>query len=330
MNRPILVMTFFAVAAAALGAQQASQSGPYQGVSNPPPDDTIVTTSTPQAKPPAGHPAYAPAPAAAQAQQTARQTDAGNSSANDSYPARNSATPSSLDGTDGGIVMVAQPQSALAQPGVAQPALTQRSYAPDPDGDIVHLAPLGPGEIREGTMIRVRLLGDLSSALSEPGQAFRSRVASDVLEGGQVLIPAGAEIDGKVAEASTGHFGGHGSLLLRPETVILPNGSSYRLHAVVSGTPMTNTNVGLEGVISPGGRMKRNGIEYGGAVGAGAVTGAYLGGPVGALAGGLIGAGLVTTHLLVSHPQTHLDEGDVLILTLTQRMHLDPAAASGN
>ena len=31
---------------------------------------------------------------------------------------------------------------------------------------------------------------------SEKGDPFRSTVASDVMEGGQVLIPAGAEIDG--------------------------------------------------------------------------------------------------------------------------------------
>jgi hypothetical protein len=54
MNRPILVCALFVAATAMLGAQEASQSNPYQGTSNPPPDDTIVTSSTPQAKPPAG------------------------------------------------------------------------------------------------------------------------------------------------------------------------------------------------------------------------------------------------------------------------------------
>jgi hypothetical protein len=51
---------------------------------------------------------------------------------------------------------------------------------------------------------------------------------------------------------------------------------------------------------------------------------------VGALAGSLVGAGIVTTHLLVSHPQAHLDSGDVLMLTLTERMHLVPVANTGN
>jgi len=88
--------------------------------------------------------------------------------------------------------------------------------------------------------------------------------------------------------------------------------------------------MGAEGEINPGSRKKKKEIEYGGAMGAGAVTGAYLGGPVGALAGTLVGAGLVTTHLLVSHPQTHLSEGDVLILMLTQNLSLGPESARRN
>ncbi len=69
-------------------------------------------------------------------------------------------------------------------------------------------------------------------------------------------------------------------------------------------------------------RMKRNGIEYGGATGAGVITGAVVGGPAGALVGGLIGAGAVTVHLLVNHPQARLDEGSTLVFTLTEPLDL--------
>jgi hypothetical protein len=133
-----------------------------------------------------------------------------------------------------------------------------------------------------------------------------------------------------VAEASTGGFAGHGTLVLRPEKVVLPNGQTYALHAMVVDAPDSNTTVGAEGEIRPGSRIHRDEIEYGGAVGAGAVAGAYLGGPVGALAGGAVGAGVVTTHLLVSHPQTHLDAGAHLILTLTHQMHLEPSTVNGD
>jgi hypothetical protein len=230
-----------------------------------------------------------------------------------------------VTGTDDGIVHVAPPQGAAA----SGPVLANRDAAYDPDGDIVHPQPLGQGDLAEGTAIRVRLLNALSSGYSQPNERFRARVASDVMQGGQVVIPVDSVIEGRVANASTGSIGNPASLLLKPESVTLPSGESFALHAMVTSVPATHTQVNNEGEISPDARVKRGAIEYGGAVGTGLVAGAYLGGPAGALAGGLIGAGLVTVHLLVSHPQTHLEEGDVLMLTLTERMHLQPAVAQG-
>ena len=67
--------------------------------------------------------------------------------------------------------------------------------------------------------------------MNETGETFRTRVASDVIQDGQVLIPAGSEIDGKVDSVSSGHFAGHGSMRLQPEMVILPDGSRFHLYA---------------------------------------------------------------------------------------------------
>jgi hypothetical protein len=311
MNRPILACAFFALAATALVAQDQSQSSPYQGTSNPPPDDAIITSEqqAPIAKPPAGHPMQQ-APATTQ---PATQTAA----------ASQGTRPVPLtygDGTDQGIVGVAPGSSAF----------TARAAASDPDSDIVHPAPLPPGTLGEGTLIRVRILDELSSSLSQPGEPFRSRVASDVLQDGQVVIPAGAEIDGHVAQLSTGRFGGHGSILLHPETVALDNGSKFQLRAVVISTPGSNLRVGSEGIITPGSRVKRNSIEYGAVAGGGMIVGAVLGGPPGMLVGGLVGAGVVTTHLLVSHPQARIEPGTVLMLTLTDQARLVPATSQGN
>lgn len=300
MNRPILVCALLLLSTAALGAQEASQTSPYQGTSTPPPDDTIVTTSTPLAKPPAGQHA-----APIQSQQQAQAQPAS------SYPAANDADP------DGEIVAVQQNVSSPRQP-----ALIQRSYAADPDGDIVHPQPPRPGELLEGTTIRVRLLDGLSTVSSERGEQFRSRVASDVLQGNKVLIPAGAEIDGRVAQVSSGHVAGHGSMYLLPETVILSDGARYHLRAQITGTPGSKTRVGSEGDILPGSRIRRDEIEYGGAVGGGATTGAILGGPIGALTGSLIGAGIVTAHLLISHPQATLEPGTAMLFTLTEPLDM--------
>ena len=169
-----------------------------------------------------------------------------------------------------------------------------------------------------------------STLFISSGDRFRTRVASDVVQDGQVLIPTGAEIDGSVVGVSHGHAGGHGSMRLRPETVILPDGSRFQLYAQITSAPGSRNHVGREGVVAPGSRLKRDGIEYAGAVGAGAVTGAILGGPGGALAGTIIGAGIITAHLLISHPQATLENGTVLLFTLSQPLSLVPATAQAS
>ncbi len=316
MKRTIFVYALLAATAAALVAQ-ARQTGPYEGTSNPPPDETI-TTPEPQAapipKPAPGKPAYA---------QSAQQQPAPQQQPPTAYPAQSYPAPGPADGTDDGIVRVA--------PGApAQHNLDQRAYMSDPDGDIVHPQPLPPGTLGEGTTIRVRLLDRLSTAEGQRGERFHTRVASDVVQNGQVLIPAGAEIDGAVVEVSSGHAGGHGSMRLRPDTVILSDGSRFQLYAQITGAPGSTNHVGSEGIVTPGSRLKKDGIEYGAAVGAGAVTGAILGGPGGALAGTLIGAGVITAHLLVSHPQATLESGAVLLFTLSQPLSLVAAAPAAN
>jgi hypothetical protein len=308
MNRPLLACAFLALASAALCAQQsnpAAQSGPYSGTSSPPPDDTIETSEPqPLPKPHAGKPLNVQPGAPA----TVSPADTANSPASTDWNA----------GSDAGIMQIVPSATA-------QPSLSSRTYvtATDPDGDIVHPEPLPPGVVGEGSVIRVRLLDQLSTRESKKGDPFRSRVATDVVEGGKVLIPAGAEIDGTVAEASSGsHLGSRGSMRLRPETVIMADGSRYRLQAYIAAAPGAHANVDREGTIGAQARIKRGSIEYGGAMGVGAIAGAVMGGPAGAVAGTLIGAGAVTVHLLVSHPQATLEPGTVLLFTLTLPLNL--------
>lgn len=300
-----------ATAAVALGAQEESQTNPYEGTSTPPQDD-ITVTSEAQPKPHPGKPVERQS-----AQPTARQ----HNPQQPLDPTSDAADPYA----DENVVQVApEPEATPVQTG-----LNHRLQPYDPDGDIVHPDPLKPGQLGEGTTIRVRLLGRISTADAVSGQRFQTRVASDVLQGGQVLIPAGAEIDGHIYQVSSGTPGGHGSMRLRPEIVILPDGSRYRLYAQVTGAPGSKTRVETEGVISAGSRAKRDGIEYGSAMGVGAVTGAYMAGPVGALAGTLVGAGIITAHLLISHPQATLETGTPLLFTLTQRLSLVRQPATG-
>jgi hypothetical protein len=318
MNRQILMCALLFAATAAAGEMAAGQSNPYEGTSRPPADDQI--TVTPEAKPHAGRPMRSQqsepdsAPIQEQPRVEPRPVPA---AALDRMAARDR---SYETGTDDGIVHVAESPRPLMD----------RAHPEDPDGDIVHPHARRDGEILEGTTIRVRLLQRLSTVSTEKGEAFHTMVAADVLQDGRLVIPAGAEIDGRVVRVSTGHVGGHGSMRLSPETVTLPDGTRYRLHADVTSAPGSRTKVGGEGTITPSSRLKRDGIEYGGAVGTGLVAGAILGGPAGAAAGSLIGAGVVTVHLLVSHPQATLESGTTMVLTLTQPLDMVPAVASGS
>lgn len=329
MNRQILASAFLALATTALVAQDASQSSPYQGTSNPPPDTSIVTSEQETAKPPACAPAQTtaalpPQTSPHQTQPTVATTTMATTTTTVQQTAPQNASPVPQtygDGTDDGIVGV-----AAGTPSV----IVRASAVSDPDSDIVHPVPLPPGTLAEGTMIRIRLLNDLSSSFSSKDEPFRSRVASDVMQDGHVVIPAGTEIDGRVAQVSSGHFGGHGSILLQPDTLTFENGSKFHLHAAVVSTPGSHLRVGSEGQIIPGSRVKRNTIAYGIFVGAGMITGGVIGGPPGMLIGGAVGAGMVTTHLLVSHPQANLDSGAVLMLTLTDQVQLLPTGSQGN
>jgi hypothetical protein len=333
MNRSILVCAFMMAAAASLAAQQAGQSDQYQGTSQPPSNDTIISdppveaapapavVPAPAAKPSPAHPYVQPAPAQTQDQVQVLGQAEQPMPVNTANTTTANATQS--DGSDYGTVQIAP------DPAPREPSLSQRAAA-DPDGDIVHPRPLGPNELGEGTIIRVRLLNTVSTVYSEEGETFRSRVASDVVQDNHVLIPAGAEIDGRITNISTGSFGGHGSMHLVPEMVILPNGSRFRMYGQVTATPGSNARVTGEGTINPGSQIKKNSIEYGGAIGVGAITGAVLGGPAGALAGTLVGAGIITAHLLINHPQATLDDGTYLQFTLTERLSLVSEAANGN
>ncbi len=284
---------------AVLPAQQAPD--PYQGVSQP--SSETILASEPEQPKPVSKPSAAKAAPPAAVMQAAQQAP--------SEPA-----------TD------FPPPADLASSNPAAPVLSSRATSPDPDGDIVHIQPARPGELTEGSTIQVKLLDRLSSTENEKGDRFKAQVARDVQQNGKVLIPVGATIEGRVSAVSSGRFGGHGSLRLTPDSVTLPDGSRFALRAETSGAPGTNTRISDEGAINPGPRKERNGVEYGALVGAGAATGAVFAGPVGALTGGLIGAGMVTTHILVNHTQTTLDAGSMLEFTLTEPLDLMPAAAS--
>jgi hypothetical protein len=297
--------------------QSAPADNPYTGVSNPPPDDTIV--ATPEVPPPAPPPPAAK-PSPVVAAQPAPPPPAQPSDLSPD-PASNDNDSSRWDGTDYGIVTPNAPQSDNPPPS-ADVALHRRY---NPDNDIVNVVPDVPNALAEGTNIRIRLLQSLSTNTTEQGTPFRGTVIADVYREGRVIIPAGAEMRGRVTSSHPGHhLGSRATLRLTPELVLLPDGTAYHLDAQVVYTAAPHTRTTEEGTVQPEYHLKKDAAEYGVGVGAGVLAGAQFG-PEGALVGSLVGAGIITAHLLIQHPNAvEIPQNAEVVFSLTQPMELTP------
>ena len=324
-NRWVLACLSIALlsAPAAFAQQQQSNSqNQYEGVSQPPPDDTIV--ATPEPPPPAEHPAtkVKPSPAVSVPPPPPAQAAAAKPSA---VVATHSSidSDSQYDNTDYGIVTVPVVPGKPEAPGDTAVLHTRSSY--NPDDDIVHVS-VPANELPAGTEIRVRMSQELSTTSTIEGSPFEGRVMMDVLKGGSVIIPVGSTLKGRVVYVSQGHrVGPAATLRLRPDVVILPDGTAYHLYGQVMSSWAKGTRTGSEGAIQPSMHVVKNSVEYGVGVGTGALVGGQLGGPAGALAGSLVGAGLVTTHILLQHPSAAVvPAGSEIIFSLTEPLDLTP------
>lgn len=297
------------VSVAPAQSNQPAQTQTYQnsGISHPPPDSSIEADESappapaPPAKPSAAIPATATTPAPATMAKAAPAPAA--QAENPDYGIVTS-VPAANEGTDSGV------------------SLQKRAW--NPDDDIVNFVPSKPNELAAGTNIRVRLEENLSTSETRPGTPFRATVDRDVYKDGRVIIPVGAEMRGRVVSVSQGHhLGPHATIRLRPELVMLPDGTAYHLYAEAVESKAAGTRTNDEGGIEASNHYKKDVVEYGAGTGVGAVTGAEIAGPVGAGVGSLVGAGVVTAHMLLQHPQqADLPQGSLLIFSLTEPMPL--------
>lgn len=319
VNRWALACLSIAVMAApaALAQQQPDSSNPYQGVSQPPPDDTIV--ATPETPAPAAE--AKPSPAVAAPAPAAPVTSSEPSPAV-TRPAH-VAHDSSYDNTDYGIVTVGAPESSAFP--TNDPVLHTREVS-NADADVVKTPPVPSNELAEGTNISVRISDELSTTNTTVGSPFHGQVLFDVKKDGSVIIPAGSTLRGRVVQVSQGHhLGPAATLRLRPDIVLLPDGTAYHLYAQVLESDADGTKTDSEGGIEPSSHVLKKTAEYGVGVGTGALVGGELAGPTGVLAGTLVGAGVVTTHLLLQHPTAAVvPAGSEIVFTLTEPMEMTP------
>ena len=306
------------VVSGAAFAQQATNSDPYSGVSQPPPDATI--TASPDAQP-APAPAK-PSPAVAATAAPASAPDAGTDAGSAPAAAASTSAPAASKNPDFDIVSSVPGQSAPA-PASGGATLQTR---PATDEGIVSAIPSSANELPEGTNIRVKLTEKLSTSETSAGSQFQGEVVRDVYKGGSVIIPAGSTLKGRVVSVSQGHhLGSSATLRLRPDVVVLPDGTAYHLYGQVAGSEAPGTKTDNEGGIQPRPQTVKTAVEYGAAAGTGAVVGAYMGGPVGAVVGTAVGAGIVTAHILMQHPSAAVvPAGSIITFSLTEAMALTP------
>ena len=176
----------------------------------------------------------------------------------------------------------APPQYPQQQPYNGAPP--QGGYAPGPQGR----APYGSqvaGQsvtIPPGALVRVSIIEGLDTKHTKAGTIFDAIVLNDISSDGEVAIPRGATVQGRVVESkNSGALGGHGDLTLELTQVNLDG----RVYPLVSDT------------WSSTGRDK-TGQTVGNAVGLGAfgallgaVAGGGAGAAIGAAAGGAAGIG---------------------------------------
>lgn len=174
------------------------------------------------------------------------------------------------------------PEPAREEPReTPRPEPEERAEMPEPEPE--PQARIENVTVPAGTQLDVEFTERLASNTSAPGETFRVRVTRDVMEDGEVAIPAGSEILGEVMEAvPLGRVGGQAKLELKFTDLVLPSGSSVPIDAsfVQQGRSETGRDAAtIGGGAAAGailGRILNKGHRSKGAV-IGAVIGAAAG-----------------------------------------------------
>ncbi len=163
-----------------------------------------------------------------------------------------------------------QASSAPQQQMAPAPEMAKEKPAPPP--------PPPPLEVPAGASLVVRMGNTIDTKTANAGDTFTGTLAHAVAVNGEVAIPSGASVTGKVTESkSPGKFKGEGTLAVTLTSV------------EVNGVPTDIETTSYLQTVK--GKGKRTAVITGGGAGAGALIGGLAGGGKGALIGGLVGAG---------------------------------------
>jgi opacity protein-like surface antigen len=172
--------------------------------------------------------------------------------------------------------------------------------------------PVSAMAIPRDTIMRVELLGNLSTEATQKGDPFQVRVI-------EPKEFEGATIEGTVTRVKRpGRVKSNAELQLSFEQIRLPDGRSSKMSAQIIEVISMSGSQGVGKVDSEGGVQGRDSTKgdvqkVGAAAGIGAVIGAIAGGGVGAAVGATIGAGVGTAGVLSERGRDiHLYQGQQL------------------
>jgi hypothetical protein len=179
-------------------------------------------------------------------------------------------------------------EMASAQPSPS-PAPVQDSH-PSPTQSIAPAAaapapPPPPKKVTlpSGTSLTIRLVDAIDSETSQPGQSFKATLDSPLSVDGDVVVPAGHDVQGHIVDVkSAGKFAGKSELVLELDRISV-GGKSYSIQT---------DQYRREG--SSRGKNTAKKVGAGAAIGAiiGGIAGGGKGAAIGAAAGGGVGGGV--------------------------------------
>jgi hypothetical protein len=189
---------------------------------------------------------------------------------------------------------------------MASNAPTNVTMAPAPPPPPVRVT------VPDGTMLSVRLIDAINTEQNRPGDTFRATLDSPVLVDDRIVIPADADIQGRIAEArNAGHYAGQSQLALEL-TQVTVNGHSY---------PLRTDQFTRQGAS----RGSRTAKTVGGGAVLGAIIGGIAGGGKGAAIGAASGAGAGGAVQTVTKPEAvKLGSETVLSFRLTEPVTVLP------
>lgn len=185
---------------------------------------------------------------------------------------------------------------------------TQRTTPPAP--------PAQPAMFRlsAGSKMDVAANDTITSRTAKVGDTFTAHVVQDVKNAaGQVVIPAGATVNGKITEVKPAPNPRTPGTLTLAVTSVTVRGNSYPIDAAVDSIETTHTGRGVTG---------GDAAKVGAGAAAGAILGRVIGGNskgtvVGGVIGGIAGAG-VASHTKDS--DIVLPKGAHIIIRLTKEL----------